>query len=193
MSGLVRRGVAGLVGPLAASVLLLILPSAIPGSPGLAAAACQHRRALPTKAPPRRAKRATICLLNKRRTSHALPRVRPRSDLNAAARRHFDYMEDRHCFAHQCAGEPSMMERIRRSGYLAGAGRWSCREILGWGHRRDATPRRMVRAWMRDPTHRSIILSRGFEHVGVGVVWGSPYRAKAHAGIYTGDFCWRSG
>ena len=40
---------------------------------------------------------------------------------------------------------------------------------------------------MHSPTHRANILGP-YEHVGVGVRWGSPQHRKASAGTYTLDF-----
>jgi uncharacterized protein YkwD len=46
-------------------------------------------------------------------------------------------------------------------------------EALARGH--DLTPAAAVRAWMRSPPHRRLILSRGFTHAGAGAA-GSTIR-----------------
>ena len=42
------------------------------------------------------------------------------------------------------------------------------------GHRADSTAAAIVRAWLRSPGHREIILSPRYADVGVGVGAGTP-------------------
>jgi uncharacterized protein YkwD len=185
-----RRIWTALLGPAIAVVLLGLYPGLVPGDSGLAWAGCKYRKAQPTKVRPWQAKRATICLINSRRASHGVPKLNRHRDLNSAARRHANYVEDHHCWSHQCAGELSLLGRVQRSGYSSGASGWGCGEVMQWG---DMTPKQIVRSWMSSSLHRAALLDRKYEHLGVGVVWGSPQSAKAKAGIYVADVCWRSG
>jgi uncharacterized protein YkwD len=51
-----------------------------------------------------------------------------------------------------------------------------------------ASPRAMLRAWMRSPSHRPNILSRRFDDVGIAAVRGSPGRRKPGSITYVSDF-----
>ena len=80
------------------------------------------------------------------------------------------------------------------TGYIAGARAWSVGETLAWGRAKGASPRRIVRGWMHSAAHRSIILRRGFRHVGVGVAAGSPVPGLDHrAATVTAVFGFRKG
>ncbi len=100
-------------------------------------------------------------------------------------------MQGHDCFSHQCPREPDLESRLRRSGYLNGAGSYGIGENIAWGGGDRGSPRGIVRSWMRSSGHRANILDRDFEHIGVGVVWGSPSNRRADAGLYTADFGYR--
>jgi uncharacterized protein YkwD len=174
-------------------LLFLLLLPVVPGRSSVAWAGCKHRYAKPYKRSTSTAARAVVCLVNRRRVHHGIPRVSRNSDLGSAARRHSDYMQDHHCFSHTCSGEPSLMQRVGGTGYWNGAAGYACGEAIAWNRGRRATPRNIVAMWMTEPAHRSVILDRSFEHIGVGVVWGSPMKAGADAGIYTADLAYRNG
>ncbi len=169
---------------------LTFLGAISPFHPAKASAGCRYRYAKPTKVSTKEVKRATMCLINEERSRHGAPRVDPNGRIGDAGRRHSRYMQAHHCFSHQCRGEPGLLRRIARSGYFAGARSYGCGEAIGWG---DMTPKRMVKRWMASGAHRAILLDPDFEHVGVGTVWGTPWKAKANAAIYTADFCYRDG
>jgi uncharacterized protein YkwD len=56
------------------------------------------------------------------------------------------------------------------------------------GERELGSPLEIVGAWMKSPEHRANILNRRFEHIGVGVEWGTPRNPNGTGGIYTTDF-----
>ncbi len=141
-----------------------------------------------------RAERAVLCLVNRRRRAHGLPKLGHSDQLGKAAGRHDSYMVSHHCFSHQCSGEPSLDSRLRLVGYLVGGLRaWAYGENIAWGERSDATPAEIVRSWMHSPEHRANILNRSFRDGGVGVEWGTPLNQKARGGTYTIDFGYRLG
>ncbi len=73
-------------------------------------------------------------------------------------------------FAHNDPGTgTSVTDRIRASGYLAGANGWSTGENIAVGYSSAAAT--MV-AWMNSPGHRANILQPAFTHLGVGVSIG---------------------
>jgi uncharacterized protein YkwD len=138
-------------------------------------------------------RRAILCLLNKKRAQHGRGPLNMNTRIEIAAQRHTEYMEDHHCFSHQCSGEASLVTRLSSVDYLTGGLlSWSAGENIGWGTHRYATARQMVRAWMHSPEHRANILY-SFHDIGIGVVWGTPQSAKADGAIYTTDFGYRYG
>ena len=97
--------------------------------------------------------------------------------LALAARHHARDMVERRYFGHGSPGGGDVGDRVRRTG-----GTWQrLGEVLVWGSGRLGTPRALVAAWMRSPGHRRILLDRGFDLAGVGVVRGSPRRGARGA------------
>jgi uncharacterized protein YkwD len=88
-----------------------------------------------------------------------------------------------HFFAHG-----DVLGRILHSGYLGRFGHWRIGENLGLGWGAGATPRQIVRAWMRSPDHRRNILSRGFRDAGVAAAPGSPLKRRKGSITYVVDF-----
>ncbi|HMJ97666.1 MAG TPA: CAP domain-containing protein, partial [Thermoleophilaceae bacterium] len=58
-----------------------------------------------------------------------------------------------------------------------------------WGEGMEATPVRIVKAWMKSPGHRENILRPEFTEVGVGVAYDAPIAGPVSpVGVYTTDF-----
>jgi len=145
-------------------------------------------------APAMRAARASVlCLLNAQRRRHGLRRLRASAQLTRAATRHSRAMVLRRFFAHVAPAGPSLVSRVRRARYLAGAAGWNLGENIGYGRWPNGTPRSMVRSWMRSSGHRAVILRPGYRSVGVGIVRGVPGRPRARGATYTADFGVRRG
>lgn len=134
------------------------------------------------------ARRALLCLLNKTRRAHGLRRLRGNARLLRAAERHSRSMVERGYFSHVEPGGLTSLDRIRRTGYLSGAHRFTCGENIGWGDGPTSSPRSMMRAWMNSAPHRANILTASFREVGLGEVPGTPGRARASGGTYTTVF-----
>jgi uncharacterized protein YkwD len=171
---------------LAAALVAAALVAAVTAAaPPRAHAVCKGKDAAPESISAARAEQAVFCLLNRQRAKRDLPRLRRHDQLDRPSRRHSRYMVEHRCFDHQCPGEPDLEERIRR--YLSKGGRaWG--ENIAWGGGGLGSPRAVVRSWMGSEGHRENILSRQYEHVGVGVVWGSPQGDGYPAATYTTDF-----
>ena len=99
--------------------------------------------------------RAVAVLVNRERARRGLPAVRSSRLLRISARRwalvqtrlsRFGHGD----FQHRAGAFPFVLR--------GGRVRWSVGENLAWGLRRNSTPRRIVRAWMRSPTHRAVLL-----------------------------------
>ena len=176
---------------LGAAIALVTWPSLAPGS-STALAASKHKHMHPSKGDPRMAARAVACMVNQRREMHGLSHVRRRIKLRRPARGHTGYMVRHNCYSHQCSGELDLIGRIRRHGYFDGASRYGCGETIDTARRHRASPMNIVRAWMHSSEHRSILLSRGYLHIGIGVAWDSPFGGR-HWGTYTADLCYRHG
>ena len=61
-------------------------------------------------------------------------------------------------------------------------------ENLAFGKASQTAPKAVVEAWMKSPGHRSNILYRGFEEVGIGIALGVPESGEAEGATYTTGF-----
>jgi uncharacterized protein YkwD len=122
-----------------------------------------------TTSPRVRRERRAIGLVNQRRANHGCPELSGRATLRDAARRHSRRMANHNTLSHRLPGEPALGERITRAGYL----NWRrVGENIGMSSRHGGawSPAEIVRAWMRSPSHRDLILDCRFRHIGVGLV-----------------------
>jgi uncharacterized protein YkwD len=149
---------------------------------------CRWANESPRHVSTKHARSAIVCAINKQRRKHGRPGLRAKRALSKAGKRHSRYMKQHHCFAHRCPGERDLVSRIHHTSYLPCSCTWGVGETIGWGARRKGTPHAIVKAWMHSPAHRHVLLDRGLRQVGVGIVWGSPSRAKSRAATYTADF-----
>jgi uncharacterized protein YkwD len=177
-------------------ILLAVLAASSPvlaaglSHPESAHAACKGRSAVPESISAARAEQAVLCLLNRQRTKRDVPRLDRHKRLDGPAREHSRYMVDHECFDHECPGEPPLEDRISR--YLSRGGRaWG--ENIAFGGGEGGSPRSVVRMWMKSEGHRSNILDRQYEHIGIGVVWGNPVGGDFPSATYTTDFGARGG
>ena len=152
-----------------------------------AVAACPAAAANPSQGNLRSLRRTTLCLLNRERGNHGLPRLRGNRKLTRSATRYSRNMVRRKFFSHVSPGGSSPTDRIKSAGYLRGARSWAIAENLAWGGGSYATPLRTVRSWMDSPGHRVNILSRNYREIGIGIALGAPARA-GDAATYTTHF-----
>jgi uncharacterized protein YkwD len=162
-------------------------------APTANAAQCTGADVKPTHANVRLVRHATLCLLNVQRRSHGLRALRGNRRLRHAASPYAHLMATHDFFSHQTASS-TPLSRIRRTGYLRGARRWTVGENLAWGTGSFATPRQTVRGWMHSPGHRANILNGSFRHIGIGIAPGAPVRVSAATpgATYATDFGARS-
>ena len=133
--------------------------------------------------------RTTLCLVNRERRRRGLVALRANKRLALAARRHARDMVRHTYFAHHSRSGAEFSSRIARAGYLRGAGSWWVGENLAWGGGLRSTPRRIVRSWMKSPSHRANVLDGRFRDLGVAVAAGVPVRARYGGGAtYVHDF-----
>ena len=151
-----------------------------------AAGTCDGARSSVSKASKRVLVRATLCVLNGERARRHLRPLRLNRKLSAAARGHSRAMVEQRFFSHTSLDGTSFVDRIRRTGYLEGAGGWSVGENIAYGSGRLSTPRAITTAWMNSSGHRANILSRSYASIGIGIAAGTP--VGAGGGTYTTDF-----
>ena len=138
-------------------------------SPPTAEAGCNKSGKAIKNISKKTARDAIVCLFNKGRSAKNVKRS---GNLKQAAQWHSSVMANQRCFAHQCPGEPSLKERVARSGYLRGASGYELGEVIIY-QRDDASPRRLVRKWLGSSSHAAIIRKSSFDHVGVGISFSS--------------------
>lgn len=129
---------------------------------------------------------ATLCLLNRQRAAHGLPRLREHRSLSTAATRYARLMVVQRFFAHVSPAGSTMASRIKRTSYLDHKRSYALGENIAWGSGRLATPARIVNAWMHSAGHRANILNGSFREIGIGIALGAP---TGGSGVtYVNDF-----
>lgn len=132
---------------------------------------------------------ATLCLINRERTTHGLPPFASNGILAQAALAHSQDMVARGYFEHDSLDGRTVTDRLRAAGYArrnASGG-----ENIAWGAGEKGTPAAIVKAWMASPGHRADILRPAFREIGVGIAIGGPVEpgTKGLTAItYTTDF-----
>jgi uncharacterized protein YkwD len=187
-----RAVVAAIVG------VLLGLALALAGPPvgGLSAEraeadGCKGADRGPRKISRPQARRAVVCVINNKRQAHGVGGLKVAKPLQKAGGRHARTMLSRNCFNHQCGGEAPLASRVHNTSYLPCGCSWGLGENIAWGKKSRGSPARIVDAWMSSPPHRSTLLNPAFDHVGIGVAWGSPWTTDMRAATYAADFGYR--
>jgi uncharacterized protein YkwD len=154
---------------------------------------CANTNLKPTRANLELVRSAVLCLHNRERARHGLPRLRENPLLRRAAERHTDNMVSERFFDHTSPSGSTMVERIRRTGYTKRARSWALGENIAWGSGSLATAAQIHRSWMKSPGHRANILQRSFREIGIGIESGLPVRLSAaqSGATYTTDFGFR--
>ena len=165
-------------------VLIATFASLVLAAPAFA---CENADQVPVKGQLSEARKATLCLLNAERSQRGLRPLRSNTRLRRASKRHSRAMVQKKFFEHTAPTGSTMVGRISRAGYR----RWaSLGENIAWGTEGLATPRAIVRGWMKSPGHRANILRGSFREIGIGVVAGAPVRLRSgeRGATYTTDF-----
>lgn len=168
-----HRGRRAATASLAAAVVVL------PAMPDEASAACANRH-LEFAASPPLVRDALLCEIARVRARRDVRALRGNARLDEAAARHAADMLERRFFSHVSPGGGDLADRVRRAGYALERCAWRVGEVLAWGTGPRATAAATVRAWMRSPGHRRVLVSRHYRDVGVGLVAGTP---AASAGV----------
>jgi uncharacterized protein YkwD len=177
---------------LASAAALSATALALAGTPAASAATCGSASATPGDVSKAAISSATVCLLNAERTDRGLHPLKLNRRLSRAAAGHASDMVRREYFSHDSLSGASFVDRIRRTGYLAGPGAWIIGENLAWGSGDRSSAAAIVSAWMHSPAHRANILQRRFRQIGLGLVMGAPEQVDGPAATYATEFGARS-
>jgi uncharacterized protein YkwD len=117
---------------------------------------------------------ATLCLIDRERTTRHLQPLRANTELRMLAHSQVRDMIRWDYFADDRPNGVGPMALMANSHYRAHTRSLSIGQNIGWGTSEDATPASMVAAWMADPPHREIMLTGGYRDAGVGVIAAVP-------------------
>jgi uncharacterized protein YkwD len=116
------------------------------------------------------AEQALQSLVNDKRSSLGLVALRWDSRVAELARERAEYMAATGHFSHQEADGEDVFDKIADSGITwYGAG-----EIIAWNNAEDldASAAFAMQGWMNSPSHKAIIVSKGYNYVGFGMAIG---------------------
>lgn len=118
--------------------------------------------------------RQVLTLVNQQRAARGLPALRPQDDLMQAARGYSRAMARSGFFSHVSPDGSTPSDRCIAAGYSqSGCSRWMIGETLAWGSGAFAVPECIVNGWMNSAPHRRILLTAGFQDIGVGTAKGA--------------------
>jgi uncharacterized protein YkwD len=174
----------------ALALAALVLLAAAPGT--AQAAECKGADNAPSQLKKDRAEHIILCLINRERADHGLGDLRKESAQAKAARKHTKLMVRQRCFSHQCSGEGDLVARVERTNYLPCNCYWGVGENLAYGEGSEGSPRSLFKAWMNSAPHRANIINGRYEHIGIGIVWGTPTSGSQRgSATYTTTFGYR--
>ena len=177
----------------ASRAVLLAGAAAILATALVAGASASARHRVPRAAPDSPVADGVLVLLNAERTKRGLAPLRRNAMLDEAASWQSHDMVLHRYFNHRRPGGPGLVQRIRRSGYLRGAGSWTVGENIAWAEAQLASPAHLVADWMASRGHRENILDPSFRNIGIGLVPGEPNRGSGLPALtITTDFGVRS-
>jgi uncharacterized protein YkwD len=159
--------------------------------PAPANGACTHTQLRPSGANLALVRAATLCLINRERTSRGERPLAGNRKLQLAAQGHSQNMAAGDYFDHDGRTGDTPLSRMRAAGYIFSSHiGYEVGENIAWGTLWLAAPKAIVAGWMASPEHRANILDATFRQTGIGVAphpLASLARGQAGA-IYTQDF-----
>jgi uncharacterized protein YkwD len=160
-------------------------------SPSSSNGVCTNTQLRPSAANLELIRAATLCLVNRERTSRGQSALRPDGDLQIAAQGHSADMSAGDYFDHDGRQGDTPLSRARASGYIFSSRLgYAVGENIAWATLWLATPKAIVAGWMASPGHRANILDVTFRDTGIGIS-PHPLASLAHGeagAIYTQDF-----
>ncbi len=133
-----------------------VAPSALP-----TAGICPGAALAPNATDIQLVRTATLCLVNRERLDHGEHALREDGKLQLAAQGHSQEMAAGNYFRHAGDGGSTPLSRIRRAGYIVSSRvGFAVGENIAFATLEDASPQRIIAAWMASPAHRANILKR---------------------------------
>jgi len=172
---------------LLAAIVAVSAATATTAAPG-GTSTCRDATLVPTSANAKRIRSATLCLLNRQRRSHGLPKLTRDAELLRAAQGYSDQMVTRHFFDHTSPDGSTLSSRIDRTAYLRNATSWRLGETIACDDGTRATPKRTVDKWMSTSVHSAQILNPHFRDIGIGATPGTPKPGGGPGATYTAVF-----
>jgi uncharacterized protein YkwD len=176
------------MGAVLAAVALLSLAAPAAWATG---ASCPDMDLVPAPDNLDRVENALLCVINHERAVARLVPLKRAQKLDRSAVFHTVTMVRKHFFAHEVAGHPSLLARVRGYGYFAGARDGIYAENVGAGPSSNGTARALMEAWMQSPDHRANLMHAPFRDVGIAAVLAPPdpvFFANFSSTVYTTDF-----
>jgi uncharacterized protein YkwD len=188
----------------AAAAMALVGALGALAAPGAAAPAAKGPKAHASHAPAKvrvqpGLERALLREMNAARAEYGLPRLRAKTSLRRAARKHSTYLARLGHLDHDSAGGRPFWTRLVKAGFprtrsmgenlalIGGCGRPEGYVQLRRKARQKsntAQAEQVVAMWLKSPGHRANLLSRTFRFAGTGVTTDGACKAT----MYTADF-----
>jgi uncharacterized protein YkwD len=134
---------------------------------------------------------ATLCLINRERTTRGLRALHNNRALTRSAEQHTQEMLSRNYFADSAPSGITLIQRATLSGFRNIRYGAPLSEVIATAGGRLATPRSIVNAWMTSPPHREALLRRAYRVSGLGIAPGMPSSSAGGwggpGGTYTDD------
>ena len=128
---------------------------------------------------------AMKCLVNYARQQAGLPRLADVRRLNTSALNKAADILRCNQFSHEACGR-DFLYWLRRGGYLGGRCWWAG-ENLAWGSGQLGSPRSVMKAWLRSPSHRANVLGSDYSEFGISLRVGS-LSGNADAHLWVNHF-----
>jgi uncharacterized protein YkwD len=128
---------------------------------------------------------AMLCLVNETRARRGLPPVVRSTSLGRAAELRATAIVRCRDFSHTPCGQ-SFASVFRAVGYAPR--RSSVGENIGWGAGEHGSPHRTLRAWLRSPAHRRILLGGRWRELGVSAVSVTDVFAAGANTVWVAEF-----
>ncbi len=160
-------------------------------TPTAASGACANTQLRPNRRNLALIRAATLCLVNRERTSRGEAALKPNWHLRRSAQAHSSDMASGDYFAHDSRNGSTPLARMRAAGYIANSHLgYAVGENIAWATLGLSTPKAIVAGWMASPGHRANILDATYHDTGLGI---SPHPLSSLArgqrgAIYTQDF-----
>jgi uncharacterized protein YkwD len=150
-------------------VVLAAALTALGVAPPAAGAACADRDLVPTADNLAQVVAATLCEMNAQRAAAGLAPLTRSRQLDRSARYHADDMAFFRYFAHRREGGPSVLTRIRSTGYFTGVAGGLYTENLADAPQSRDSAGAVVDAWMASEEHRANLLKEPFRNAGIAI------------------------